>query len=128
MAREQRGEEETLPPDPFLSGGAPFLPAVRPVLAAGAEAPVTVLVSNLAAEQAQVRAKVLDAAGREVAGGKLRIAAWRRGAAGALGRMEGSFATAGLPPGEYVLRVTVTDPASGAAQSSTAAFVVAAAG
>jgi len=128
LAREQRGAEEASPPDPFLRGGAPFLPAVRPVLAAGAEAPVTVLVSDLAAEQAQVRAKVLDAAGREVAGGKLRIAAWRRGAAGALGRLEGSFATAGLPPGEYVLRVTVTDPRSGVAQSSTAAFAVAAAG
>ena len=128
LAREQRGAEETAPPDPFLSGGSPFLPSVRPILAAGAEAPVTVFVSDLAAEQAQVRAKVLDAAGREVAGGKLRIAAWRRGAAGAVGRMEGSFATAGLPPGEYVLRVTVTDPRSGAAKSSTAAFLVAAAG
>jgi VWFA-related protein len=122
LARQTTGASA---PDPFTFAGQPFLPAAKPVLATGAEAPVALLIYNLGAEQAQVRATVLGAAGQAVAGGKLSISAWRRGEGGAPGEMQGSFATAGLPPGEYLLRVTVTDPASGAAHTSSAPFVVA---
>ncbi len=111
--------------DPLTVGGQPFLPAAKPVLATGGETPVALLVYNLTAEQSEVRAAVLDAGGHAVPGGKLSISGWQRGEGGAPGQMRGSFATGGLPPGEYLLRVTVTDPASGAAHSSAAPFVVA---
>lgn len=127
LAREDRRGDDAEPSFPFMLAGQPFLPALHPVLAAGAEVPVALLVYNLAAEQAQVRSTVLDATGRPVAGGKLSISAWRRGDGGAPGQMQGSFTSAGLAPGEYLLRVTITDPESGAAHTSSAPFMVGAA-
>ncbi len=124
LARETPPAGEPSRADPWLADGRQLMPAARPVLAAGAEAPVALLVYNLGGEQAQVRATVLDAQGRPVAGGKLSISGWQRGEDGTPGRMRGSFTAAGLAPGEYLLRVTVSDPASGAAHSSAAPFVV----
>jgi hypothetical protein len=84
-----------------------------------------VLVYDLGAERAQVSARVADANGVPVAGGELSITAWRRGEGQGPGRLEGSFAATGLPPGEYQIRVAVTDPDSGATSlSSPARFLV----
>lgn len=120
-ARQARTAEAL---DPLAAVGQPFLPSVEAILATGSEAPVALLVYNLAAEQAQVRAVVLDGSGRPVAAGELSISSWRRGDGGAPGHMAGSLATAGLAPGAYRLRVTVTDPASGAAHTSSTPFTV----
>ncbi len=127
LARQARPAAEAPAADPFMVGGRPFLPAARPVLAAGSEAAVGLVVYNLGAEVAQVRASVLDAAGRPVTGGKLTVRAFHRGEGTAPGTMEGSFSTAGLAPGEYRLRVTVVNPAGGASHTSSTPFVVGAA-
>jgi VWFA-related protein len=124
LARQERRTEGAEPPAPLTLGGQPFLPSARPVLAPGGAAPVALLVYNLGGEQAQVRATVLDAGGHPVAGGKLSIRAFRRGTGGEPGELEGSFSTAGLAPGDYLLRVTVTDPSNGTAHSSSTPFAV----
>jgi VWFA-related protein len=125
LARQDLMAEEEPRPFPFTAPGEPFLPAARPVVTPGTAAPVTVLVYDLATEQAQVSARVADAQGAPVAGGELRITAWRRGEDEGPGRLEGSFTAIGLAPGEYQLRVAVTDPTSGATSlSSPARFLV----
>ena len=110
---------------PFTLAGQPFVPAVRPVVAAAGEARVALLAYDLGSGEVVAQAEVLRAGDRQPAvGGGFRLLERQRGAAGAPDRLVGVFTPAGLPPGEYVLRVTVTDQASGAARSSAAPFVV----
>ncbi len=128
VARQVRSGEAAEEPDPFVIGGHPFVPSVEPVLSAGAEAAVALVVYNFGAAKAQVRATVVDAAGQPVTGGKLSIRGFRRGEGKAPGTLDGSFSTGGLLPGSYRLRVTVSDPAGGASHTSSTPFAVGAAG
>ncbi|HEX5758042.1 MAG TPA: VWA domain-containing protein [Thermoanaerobaculia bacterium] len=110
---------------PFTLGGQPFLPDARPVLAAAGEARVALLAYNLGSGEWVARAEVLHAGDRgPAAGGGFRLVERQPGEGGAPDRLVGIFDPAGLTPGEYVLRVTLTDRASGASHSSVAAFVV----
>jgi len=67
---------------------------------------------------------VLRADGQPVQGGALQLTERQRGGGRGPDRLVGTFTPAGLAPGEYLLRITVTDGASGAAQSSSIPFVV----
>ncbi|HEX9670872.1 MAG TPA: VWA domain-containing protein [Thermoanaerobaculia bacterium] len=110
---------------PFTLAGQPFVPDVRPVVAAAGEARVALLAYNLGSGEVVARAEVLRAADRQpAAGGGFRLLDRQRGEGGAPDRLLGVFTSAGLPPGEYLLRVTVTDRASGATHSSATAFAV----
>ena len=110
---------------PFTLAGQPFVPDVRPVVAAAGEARVALLAYNLGSGDVVARAEVLRAADRQpAAGGAFRLLDRQRGEGGAPDRLLGVFTSAGLPPGEYLLRVTVTDRASGATHSSATAFAV----
>ena len=101
------------------------MPDARPVVAAAGEAQVALLAYDLGSGEVVAHAEVLRAADRQpAAGGGFRLLERQRGEGGAPDRLVGVFTAAGLPPGEYVLRVTVTDRASGAARSSAAPFVV----
>jgi VWFA-related protein len=113
-------------PLPFRLGDEPFLPAAKPVLDDGQEARFSVIGYNLDGEL-QVRSQVLTADGREVERGELALVGRQPGGAGEADRLELEFRPADLQPGEYLLRVTVTD-AAGKAGTSTAPFVVAAGG
>jgi hypothetical protein len=71
------------------------------------------------------RAEVLRAGdGKPAPGGGFRLLDRQRGEGGAPDRLVGVLTARGLPPGEYLLRVTVTDRASGATHSSATPFVV----
>ena len=109
---------------PFTLAGRPFVPEVRPVVAAAGEARVALLAYNLGSA-AVARAEVLRAADRKpAAGGAFRLLDRQRGEGNAPDRLVGVLSSRGLPPGEYLLRVTVTDRASGATHSNVTAFVV----
>ena len=113
-------------PVPFRMGDQPFLPTATPILGTG-ESRFALLGYNLADEgDLQVRSQVLTADGREVQAGEVALVSRVPGEAGA-DRLELSFRPSTLQPGEYLLRVTVTD-AAGKAGTSTTSFVVAAAG
>ena len=113
-------------PMPFRMGDRPFLPSALPILGAG-EARFALLGYNLAGEgDLQVRSQVLTADGRELQAGDLSLVSRASGESGA-DRLELSFRPPTLKPGEYLLRVTVTD-AAGKAGTATTPFVVAAAG
>ena len=112
-------------PLPFRLGDEPFLPASLPVLDDARETRFALIGYNLDGEL-QVRSQVLTADGREVDKGSLALVGRAPGAEGEGDRLEMTFRPAALQPGEYLLRVTVTD-AAGKAGTSTARFVVAAA-
>jgi VWFA-related protein len=113
-------------PVPFRLGDQPFLPAATPILDGG-ESRFALLGYNLADEgELRVRSQVLTADGREVQAGEVALLSRAPGEAGA-DRLELSFRPPTLQPGEYLLRVTITDAAGKAGTSSTS-FVVAAAG
>ncbi|HWM93668.1 MAG TPA: VWA domain-containing protein [Thermoanaerobaculia bacterium] len=115
-------------PPPFWLGDQAFLPAARPILG-DEETRFALLGYNLADEgDLQVRSQVLTADGREVKAGDLSPVALvsRAPGEGGADRLELTFRPPALQPGEYLLRVTVTD-AAGKAGTATTAFVVAAA-
>ena len=110
---------------PFTLAGRPFVPDTRPVVAAAGEARVALLAYNLGGADVVARAEVLRAGdGKPAPGGAFRLLDRQRGEGGAPDRLVGVLSSRGLAPGEYLLRVTVTDRASGATYASAASFVV----
>jgi hypothetical protein len=125
ITREAQRPGRREAPLPFRLGDEPFLPASLPVLDDARETRFALIGYNLDGEL-QVRSQVLTADGREVDKGNLALVGRAPGAEGQEDRLEMTFRPAALQPGEYLLRVTVTD-ASGKAGTSAARFVVAAA-
>jgi VWFA-related protein len=121
MAREVVPAGEKTPPYPFMVKDQPFIPASKPVLPLGEPAAVSLMGYNLAPGNLEVRSEVLSADGRAVGSGELQVLE-REAGAGAE-RFKGTFRPPALEPGEYVLRVTLTD-ADGGSGTSTTPFVI----
>jgi VWFA-related protein len=122
--REQADRSHEAAPYPFVVQERAYIPASRPVLAAGQETAVALVGYNLPAGGLKAQARVLAADGTDVGEGDLRIA--RRESPDAEGedRLTATFrAPQGLQPGEYQLVVVLTD-AQGVAHNSAARFVV----
>ncbi len=126
MVRETQQAGQAQAPYPFMLKDQPYIPASRPVLAPGQPAAVVLQGYNLGAGDLKAEAKVLGADGQEVPGGALKLSDKEGGASGPL-RVSATFQPPALQPGEYVLRVTVTD-ATGKVQTSMAPFAVGGAG
>ncbi len=109
-------------PYPFMSKQQPFIPASRPALAAGREVPLALVGYNLEAGELRAEARVLTRDGKDAGGGEVRLLA-REGGGSGPDRLTASFKPPKLPPGEYVLRLTLSG-ASGGAGSSSAPFVL----
>ncbi|HXT51149.1 MAG TPA: VWA domain-containing protein, partial [Thermoanaerobaculia bacterium] len=120
MVRQALQEGEAQPPYPFMLGGAPFIPASRPVLAAGQPVDVVLQGYNLAAGDVTAKAEVLGVDGTPQPGGGLELG---KQSGGTMRVVSGKFTSPQLQPGEYRLRVTVTD-AAGKSATSTGAFTV----
>ena len=124
LTRETQAPGAPQPEYPFIIGQEPFIPASKPVLAANQGVKVAVMAYNLGNGDIRAEAGVLRADGQPIAGGALELTERQRGGGRGPDRLVGTFTPSGLPPGEYLLRVTVTDGSSGATQSSSIPFVV----
>jgi len=121
MAREAPREGQPQNVDyPFMQDKQPYIPASKPVLTPGQEAPLSLVAYNLGAGDIKAQAKVLSLDGKELGTGDLKLLGSE---AGSPSRLKASFRPPALQPGEYRLRVTLVDP-SGATHSSTTAFSV----
>lgn len=122
----QRGAQVAYP---FMARKQPFIPASRPVFAAGAtgaagqEIPLSLVGYNLGAGELKAEARVLTADGKEAGTGEVRLLERETGGAAGPDRLTASFKPPKLAPGEYVLHVTLTG-AAGPAGTSSAPFVV----
>jgi VWFA-related protein len=118
-------ERQRSVPFPFMAGDQPFLPAAIPVLAAKGETEVRLPAYNLGAGPFQVNARLLGADGSEQKGCELgRVE--RLASGGGAETLVLSLRHSGVPPGEYALEITVTDPASGNRTTTSAPLIVAA--
>jgi VWFA-related protein len=125
MAREVVPAGEKTPPYPFMVKNQPFIPASKPVLPLGEPAAVSLMGYNLAPGNVEVRSEVLSIDGREIGSGELQVLEREAGSiGGGTDRLKGTFRPPALEPGEYLLRVTLTD-ADGGSGTSTTPFVIA---
>jgi VWFA-related protein len=118
----QRGAQVAYP---FMARKQPFIPSSRPALASGQEIAVALQGYNLGAGDLKAEARVTTPDGKETgtAGGELRLLEREKGAGGAPDRLTATFKPPSLPPGEYLLRVTLTGDGA-AAVSSSAPFTM----
>jgi VWFA-related protein len=121
--RQAKKEGRPDPPYLFMLKDQPYVPTSRPALSPGQDVRVILQGYNLGAGDWKAEAKVLAADGREVPGGTLQVVDKEAGTGPQPTRMVAAFRPPSLPPGDYVLRVTLTDGA-GKTQTSTARFAV----
>ena len=101
----------------------PFYPATRPSLADGKEAPLALIGYDLGAAAVATTSRILDGDGKEVATGGVRVMQRETGADGAPDVLLAAFRPPRLPPGAYVLEVSV-GAAGAAPAASRAPFVI----
>src|SRR5947209_7874275 len=125
MVRQTLKQGQEQMPYPFMVKDQPFIPSSKPVLAPVKETPLILQGYNLGAVDLKAEARVLSADGKEVPGGDFKLGGRDGGAGAGAGpvRLVASFRPPALPPGDYRLRVTLTD-AAGKAQTSLASFAV----
>jgi VWFA-related protein len=125
MAREapREGQAQNVP-YPFMQDQQPYIPASKPVLTPGQDAPLSLVAYNLGSGDIKAQARVLSLDGKDVGAGDLKLLGSE---AGSPARLKASFRPPALQPGEYRLQVTLVDP-SGNTHSSTTAFSVGGAG
>jgi VWFA-related protein len=111
------------PAYPFVARKQPFYPAARPALAEGKEAPLALIGYDLGAAAVQTAARILDGDGKEVAAGGVRVLQREVGTDGAPDVLLAAFRPPRLPPGIYVLEVSV-GAAGAAPAASRAPFVI----
>jgi VWFA-related protein len=109
---------------PFTVAGEPYVPAARPVLRGEKTARLCLVGYNFGKGDLAVQGEVLAADGKASLQGKL--SAVERTATGIQGldKLVATFDPAGLSAGDYVLRVAVTDPATGHKQTNSLPFEV----
>jgi VWFA-related protein len=125
LVREQTGGElKGSVVYPFTVSGEPYVPAARPVLNGETPARLCLVAYNLGKGDLAVKGEVLSADGRSSPQGKLsRVERTATGIQG-LDKLVATFDPAGLTAGDYVLRVAVTDPATGHKQTNSLPFLV----
>jgi VWFA-related protein len=128
MVRQTPKSQQPPPPYPFALRELEYVPAVRPVVAAGQDVTLVLVGYHLPAEGLKAEARVLAPDGRDFGMAALSIAGREGPDAGGEDRLTATFHTPrALQPGEYQLVVELTDT-KGVAHHSGAPFVVAAAG
>lgn len=123
LAREAPRGGGQPPAYPFMLKQEPYIPAGRPNLSEGKEARVALVGYNLGTGELKAESKILQKDGREIGPAEVRLLDRESGVPD---RVAASFRPPKLEPGEYLLRVTVTNGA-GVSQTSTAPFSVGAA-
>jgi VWFA-related protein len=109
---------------PFTVSGEPYVPSARPILQDQKTARLCLVAYNLGKGDLAVQGEVLAADGKSSLAGKL--AHVERTATGIQGldKLVATFDPAGLRSGDYVLRVGVTDPATGLRHTNSLPFQV----
>ncbi len=125
LVREQTGGElKGSVVYPFTVSGEPYVPAARPVLSGEKPARLCLVAYNLGKGELAVKGEVLAADGKSAPQGKLsRVERTATGIQG-LDKLVATFDPAGLSAGDYVLKVAVTDPATGHKQTNSLPFQV----
>lgn len=125
MIRQTKTRKEEIP-YPFMARDRPYVPASKPLLTPGAEAVMALTGYHLGAGPLAAQAMILTADGKEIGAGKVKVLGQEAGAGDGPERLTTTFQPPALPPGEYELLVTVSDP-QGRSETSVTPFAVPAA-
>ncbi|HEX3532336.1 MAG TPA: VWA domain-containing protein [Thermoanaerobaculia bacterium] len=120
LAKEAQRGAGKAPSYPFVARQESYIPAGHPVLSEGQETRMALVGYNLGTGELQTESKILRKDGKEVGTADVKVVEREPGTPD---RLLATFKPSKLEPGEYLLRVTVTNGA-GLSQSSTAPFVV----
>jgi VWFA-related protein len=124
MTREAPREGDRQVDFPFLLSDQPFIPASRPVLSPGQDAQLSLVAFNLGTGEVQAAARVLDGEGKDLGPAALTLVDRERGGAASPDRLTATVRPPQLPPGAYLLQVTLTDATSGQSRTSGIHFAV----
>jgi VWFA-related protein len=125
MIRQTKTRKEEVP-YPFMAKDRPYVPASKPLLTPGSEAVMSLAGYHLGAGPLSAQAVVMTAEGKEVGPGKVKVLGREAAAGDGPERLLTTFQPPALPPGEYELLVTVSDP-KGTSETSVTPFAVPAA-
>jgi hypothetical protein len=126
MIRQTKARQEEMP-YPFMVKDRPYIPASKPVLTPGQEAVMALVGYGLGAGPLTARAMVMTADGKEAGEGDLTLSGREAALEAGPERLAATYRPPALPPGEYELLVTLSDPA-GRSETSATVFVVPAGG
>ncbi|HEX6903234.1 MAG TPA: VWA domain-containing protein [Thermoanaerobaculia bacterium] len=114
LIREQTGSEvQGSVVYPFTVSGEPYVPAARPVLQGEKPARLCLVAYNLGKGDLAVDGRIVAPDGQSFPAGRLsKVERTATGIKG-LDKLTATFDAKGLQAGRYVLRVEVTDPATG---------------
>jgi len=109
---------------PFTVSGEPYVPSARPILQDQKPARLCLVAYNLGKGDLSVQGEVLGADGKSSLA--VKLAHVERTSTGIQGlyKLVATFDPAGLRSGDYVLRVGVTDPATGQRHTNSLPFQV----
>lgn len=110
-------------PYPFLLRQQPFMPAARPVVAAGGEAQLSLVGYNLGEGPFELEVRLLTPEGKPVPGGKIELVDQLQGSASGPDSLLAIYRPGTPPPGTYRLEVTVAVP-DGVNQTSSIPVVI----
>jgi VWFA-related protein len=109
---------------PFLLKGEPYVPAAYPALSREDKARLCLVGYNLGKGDLAVEGSVVAADGKPLAGGSLALVERTATGVSGLDQLEATFQPTGLGAGDYVLRVALTDRATGHKEINSLPFQV----
>ncbi len=125
MVREQseapEGDQRIYP---FTVNGEPFVPAARPALTLRAEAQLCLITYGMGRDDLVLDGQVVTREGNTVEGGRIQLVERTVTGVRGLDKLVASFQPRGLGAGEYMLKVALTDSASGSVQVGTVPFKI----
>jgi VWFA-related protein len=121
LVREAPRGDAKQPNYPFMLQQQAYIPTGRPLLADGQDMRLALVGYNLGTGDLKAESKILRKDGKEVGAADVKLVGREPGSSP--DRFAATFRPPKLDPGEYLLRVTVTNGA-GVSQSSTAPFIV----
>jgi VWFA-related protein len=109
---------------PFTVKGEPYVPAARPALASADKARLCLVGYNLGKGDLTVEGSVVATDGKPLAGGDLALVERTATGISGLDELLATFQPTGLGAGDYVLRVALTDRATGHKETNSLPFQV----
>ncbi len=117
LGRPQRSDRASRP-YPLMNGDQPLIPAALPLVFSGAEVPLLLVGHNLPAGALTARARLSGAEGDGGVEAAVALTGRLPRDATRLDRMTARLATPAIPPGEYLLELTLTDAETGRSVAS----------
>jgi VWFA-related protein len=124
LVREPASEYTKSRVYPFTVNGDPYVPSAMPAIPSDRLAELCLVAYNLGRGELALDGQVMLADGTPIEGGKLDLLERTITGIDGLDKLTATFLPSGLEVGDYLLRISITDPATQSMSSSAIAFRV----